>query len=550
VSEVAALVDRLVAQFEGPYDFLRELVQNALDAGSDRAEVVLDVHPGEDADPDEVVFELRVADAGAGMDEAVIDGGLTRLFASTKADDRTMAGGFGIGFVSVFAWQPDAMVVQTGRAGQAWELTFYADRRFDKRPLAEPFEGTTVTLLRRGRASERAQIAEAVRDSLWRWCRFCRLELSFEDVAGGEGPELIQDAPPPPGPLSTVETQADGAIHVAFAVPPEAVLLRRGLVLAQGPAAELLAALQPPPGPTLEHLQVWADSPHLRTTMARDKVLDDAGRAAVLGKIARAIAGLREQLVERTAEAAAEPGPWTRARHDHYAYLHAHLAREREHVGARLGERPLLRDVAGESALSLAQLVALGHPVLWAPVEVEGASAGLLAAARAAGVPVLAADPEDVGWLAPLVEGAGLTLAELGRCCALVREAGEAVEAETEALRAAVEAGLRRAGAGVSLQLCAAGDPPRGGLGIELGRGPEGVLVVWTGQAIAAKSWTRAPLWLDAGDPLLRAASKSHPAEPRAARRALALALRAGLAEAPAPERVAEAIDAGLAPKA
>jgi hypothetical protein len=102
----------------------------------------------------------------------------------------------------------------------------------------------------------------------------------------------------------------------------------------------------------------------------------------------------------------------------------------------------------------------------------------------------------------------------------------------------------------VSLQLCAAGDPPRGGLGIELGRGPEGVLVVWTGQAIAAKSWTRAPLWLDAGDPLLRAASKSHPAEPRAARRALALALRAGLAEAPAPERVAEAIDAGLAPKA
>ncbi|MFY0536583.1 ATP-binding protein [Nannocystis pusilla] len=120
VSGVAALLDRLVAQFEGPYDFLRELVQNALDAGSDRAEVALDVHPGESADPDEVVFELRVADAGAGMDEAIIDGGLTRLFASTKADDRTMAGGFGIGFVSVFAWQPDAVVVQTGRAGEAW----------------------------------------------------------------------------------------------------------------------------------------------------------------------------------------------------------------------------------------------------------------------------------------------------------------------------------------------------------------------------------------------------------------------------------------------
>jgi DNA topoisomerase VI subunit B len=95
VSEVDALLERLVAQFAGPYDFLRELVQNALDAGSDRAEVVLETHTEVGGEADEVVYELRVSDAGRGMDEAVIDGGLTRLFASTKADDRTMAGGYG-----------------------------------------------------------------------------------------------------------------------------------------------------------------------------------------------------------------------------------------------------------------------------------------------------------------------------------------------------------------------------------------------------------------------------------------------------------------------
>ncbi|WP_434420725.1 hypothetical protein [Nannocystis pusilla] len=492
-----------------------------------------------------MVFELRVADAGAGMDEAIIDGGLTRLFASTKADDRTMAGGFGIGFVSVFAWQPDAVVVQTGRAGEAWELTFYADRRFDKRPLSEPLEGTTVTLLRRGRAPERAQIAEAVRDSLWRWCRFCRLELSFEDVAGGEGPELIQDAPAPPGALAAVEDQPDGAIHVAFAVPPEAVLLRRGLVLSQGTAADLLADLQPPPGPTLEHLQVWADSPNLRTTMARDKVVDDPGRAAVLGKIAQAIAGLRERLVERTAEAAAEAGPWTRARHEHYAYLHAHLARERSHLGAALLGRPVLRDLAGERALSLAQLQALARPLLWAPLGAgEAATGRLLAAAAGAGVPVLAAEAGDLEWLDRLVEGTGLTLAELGRGCALVREA----PGEAEALRASVEAGLVSAGAPVRLCVGSgeAGEPPRGGLGIELGRGPAGALVSWTGQPVAAACWRATPLWLDAGEPLLRAAAKSHAAEPRAACRSLALAIRAQLMDAPTPERVAEAIDAAL----
>ena len=154
MSEVDALLERLVAQFAGPYDFLRELVQNALDAGSDRAEVVLETHTEVGGEADEVVYELRVSDAGSGMDEAVIDGGLTRLFASTKADDRTMAGGYGVGFVSVFAWEPEAVVVQTGRGGEAWELVFYPDRRFEKLRLGEPVEGTTVALLRRGFADQ------------------------------------------------------------------------------------------------------------------------------------------------------------------------------------------------------------------------------------------------------------------------------------------------------------------------------------------------------------------------------------------------------------
>lgn len=540
--EVAALLDRLVAQFEGPYDFLRELVQNSLDAGSDRAEVALEVHPGEGEDPDAAVFELRVVDAGCGMDEAILDGGLTRLFASTKADDRTMAGGFGIGFVSVFAWQPDAVVVHTGRAGEAWELTFHADRRFEKRALAEPWEGTTVTLLRRGRAQERAQIAEAVRDSLWRWCRFCRLELSFEDVAGGEGPELIQDAPAPPGALAVVDEHGDGSVHVAFAVPSEAVMLRRGLVLAQGSAVDLLAELTPPPGRTLEHVQVWADSPGLKTTMARDKVVEDAGRAAVLERIGRAIAALRGRLLERTAEAAAEPGPWTRARHEHYAYLHAHLELEREHLAAALPGCKLLRDVAGGRALAPGELA--GRPAVWAAPEPGGArEQALLAAATAAEVPVLAAEAADRGWLAGLVEGTGASLVELSRGCALVREeAGEA-----EPLRALVEAGLVEAGAALRLaigaRIDAEGEPVRGGPGLELGHGPAGVLVLWSGRSLGAAAWRGATLWLDASDPLVRAAGKGFPGEPRAAARAVALAVRAHLEGGPEPERVAEAID-------
>ena len=75
--EVDALLERLVAQFESPYDFLRELVQNALDAGSDRVEVTLDAHPADDGS---CVYELGVADTGRGMDEATIDDAKVTLY--------------------------------------------------------------------------------------------------------------------------------------------------------------------------------------------------------------------------------------------------------------------------------------------------------------------------------------------------------------------------------------------------------------------------------------------------------------------------------------
>ena len=137
-AEVDALLERLVAQFESPYDFLRELVQNAMDAGSDRVEVTLESHPlrqtDPGAEPDELIFELTVLDTGAGMDEAIIDQELTRLFASGKSGDRTMAGGFGIGFVSVFAWEPEPI---------RWISSFWPHRSTARSWRSTGSDGTT-----------------------------------------------------------------------------------------------------------------------------------------------------------------------------------------------------------------------------------------------------------------------------------------------------------------------------------------------------------------------------------------------------------------------
>lgn len=552
--EVQALLTRLIGQFAEPYDFLRELVQNALDAGSDRAEVVLETH---EEGGDEAVFELRVGDAGCGMDEAVIDNGLTRLFASTKADDRTMAGGYGIGFVSVFAWEPEVVVVHTGKGGEAWELVFYPDRRFEKVALQEPVEGTTVTMLRRGQMHERAAVAEAVRDSLWRWCRFCKLEVSFEDVVGGAGPELIEDAPAnDESGLSVVDEQGESQIRVAFAVPASAVLLRRGLILAEGSPGDLLGGALPElradAGRTGEHLQVWVDSPLLRTTMARDKVVEDAGQREVLARVAAAVRGLRERLVVAIEQTAAEPGAWTRERHDRYAYLHAHLTRERKALGDAVRGRMLLRDLAGERALAPAGLAGLlrGRPVVTAGVddgERSEARASALKAASAAGFPVIAAEAADRGWLMELLEGTGTTGTVVGWEHALVRERASQ---EGEGLRAAVERGLVSAGVVVMVRLASGGEGRAGLVGLEL-RGPitqvvkkeeageeaaevkpviEEALVVYAVGPWPESAWKGGTVWI-ADDMLLRAALKAFAVAPWTTATGLTAAVLAALGQ-------------------
>jgi len=570
-SEAQALLGRLVAQFASPYDFLRELVQNSLDAGSDRVEVSLDAIPSEEDVGDSVVYSLSISDTGSGMDEAIIDGGLTRLFATTKADDRTMAGGFGIGFVSVFAWQPEAVLVQTGRTGESWEVLFYgASRNFEKRRLEAPVEGTTVTLLRRGPAREGLQIAEAVRDSLWRWCRYCRLEITFENLCGDDPLELIQDSPASlGGELSVHESAGDHSIRVGFAVPSRAVLLRRGLILAEGSVRELLPGLSETLGAGADHLQVWVDSPSLRTTLARDKVVLDGGHGQTEAKVNAAVAVLRERLIaalvvsaaagartgESTARAEEEKeekeeksdpwgASWGRAEHSRYAFLHGHLAAERQQIGARMAELPLLRERTAERAFTPAELARAldGRPLIYSTSGPSGPDGALLGLARAIGYPVIAGNEGDRPWLAGFSGELGVDLV------CLADALGEVVqvtcEGACERVRAATEAALRDQGSRLKDLRLAIGDfvgerPLPALVATELARGDR-IVVLHSVDALASRA--PATLWIDIDEPLLRVANKAEKATPVAAVLGLAAAI-AGLVGGGEydPEELAEA---------
>ncbi len=535
------LVARLVAQFASPYDFLRELVQNAMDAGSDRVEIALHEHAvaGDDADA-EVVFEIEVVDAGAGMDEAIIDGELTRLFASGKADDRTMAGGFGIGFVSVFAWQPEAVLLHTGRGTEAWELLFGRDRRFEKHRLDEPFEGTTLRLLRTGRRAERAGIAEAVRDSLWRWCRFCPIEISFDDVATGEGPERIHDVPlPSDEALVAVHEIGDTRVRVAFAVPPHAVLLRHGLVLAEGGPAELLPHAAQSIAASFDHLRVWADSPSLRTDIGRDHVIDDAGRVAVERVVVAKVHELRGALIERLVALAGTTASWTAALHQQYAYLHEHLRCERDALGAALDRPAIVRRAGGNAASFGALARAARYGVLaWCEPDAPE-SASWIALCEPAGVPVVLATARCVaGWLGEAAAAVGLGLQHAS--VAVRRAEPQAGAASLVELVATV---LREAKLVGGVRLARMGAEPDALVG--LGVGDTEVAVVGARTVPSARGHT---LWLEERHVLVRAAMVHLPVQPLVSVAAIALAIAASWPgsrdRADELERVRDAIDA------
>lgn len=518
-NEIDGVVQRLVEQFASPYDFLREVVQNSMDAGSDMVDVRLYAHPGDDGASS--VFELEIADAGRGMDEEIIDTQLTRLFSSSKAGDRTMAGGFGIGFVSVFAWRPERLLVQTGRREEAWEVEFFADRRFEKVALDEPLEGTVVRLFRRGHVDERDAIAHQVWDALWRWCRYCGIEITFEDVDIDEEPRAVEANAWPEDAVAQLEsTQGETTLRLAFCSTPAVTLLRHGLVLAEGTIAELFPSLAARLGRTTEHLWIWVDSPRLQTSLAREGVVDDEGKAFIESSLTNLLPQLRQRLleaVEARAGRASTPGEDDPI----FSHLHQHLLREHQALGVDLQRRALLR-AATDNAISVAGLITrarLGVVGVVAPGDADADALDLRVAALKAGVPLLLADwPRDRAWVHAMAEQASCSVGPVRSLCSrieVVSADGDALCSLVRSVFSATDAVPKRLG---YARFVDADQPWLCGVG-------ESAAV--STQSLAWSSVAGESLWLNVEHPLLRHAIEAYTSLPSVADLCLAQAVAA-----------------------
>jgi molecular chaperone HtpG len=214
----SGIVGDVIAQFADPKAFFRELVQNAIDAGSPTVDIKLEY--------DDAGQRMRVSvrDRGEGMTREIIEKQLLVLFRSTKESDRTKIGKFGIGFVSVLAPNPEVVAVHTARDGKRLAMHLYRDlsyELFDAGPATQ--NGTTVEL---EIAVPRDEVDTFVRDSqlsLVRWCRHASVPIELRVRVPGNTATVRIDRPLgiESALVEVRRTTDDDQLAVVVAITPE-----------------------------------------------------------------------------------------------------------------------------------------------------------------------------------------------------------------------------------------------------------------------------------------------------------------------------------------
>ncbi len=282
--EAGDTLENLVNQFTDPYACLRELIQNSMDAGSASIDIWFEFKPSET--PGQGIMIIHIDDTGEGMTRRVIDTKLTQLFSSSKENDLTKVGKFGIGFVSVFALDPNAVIVDTGKDGEYWRLIFREDRKFDRIILPTPVEGTQVQIVKVVTEAEFEKAKKRSLETIQYWCKHVDSEITVEGSVVNEEFRLGHT-------YEYIHKGNDTEIVVApsDAAEPFFGFYNRGLTLREGEKEYL-------PGVAFK-----VSSRYLEHTLTRDNVLTDKNYDKAMALLAEIVNGpFRKQLFEKAAK--------------------------------------------------------------------------------------------------------------------------------------------------------------------------------------------------------------------------------------------------------
>jgi hypothetical protein len=336
--DLEAVWSDLIEQFSEPLSCLRELVQNAIDANSGEVEIDFDYESVRADGGGQGKMVLHVRDFGEGMDRDLIEGRLTELFSSGKDEDYTKIGRFGIGFVSVFALEPEVVCLDTGRSGEYWRVLFDGEGNFELLSLEHPVEGTHVRIVKPMSRADFTAMRGRSRDVVQYWCKHARIPVRVggEDIR--EPFEVEAEC--------TATYREEGTRIVAGlteSTSPSYGYYNRGLTLEEGEDG-------PFPFVTFK-----IDSRYLEHTLTRDRVVEDENFHKAHERLEDLIdRELPARLMEQLEEATGRPPS---ARHDRLVDL---LARYLRRYGEPPGEwrkRPVV-PAGGGGAMTIEELLA------------------------------------------------------------------------------------------------------------------------------------------------------------------------------------------------
>jgi hypothetical protein len=355
-----------------PWVFVRELLQNARDAGATRVRFSIAVRE------DHTV--LSCSDDGEGMSFEHARRFLFSLYASSKEGDATQVGRFGVGFWSVLRFEPSRIVVRSGAAGgEPWEIALDGDLRSARHTTPSPLRGTQVVLERPGIDPS---LARRVRDAAAQNARFLtRRGAPGVPVAIDVDGECVNAPFELPAPSAAFSRGGVRGV-VALGVAPRVELFSRGLRVRSAAALDDLlsnaehtrhARVRFPELPGALAPQALLEAPDVELLLSRSDAREDRS----LRRLVRLAHAELARLVDRQLAAVRPPGLGERIA----GWWHA-----------RVGDSLLPRLVL---AAGVGVLLALGSArILWGPVPppLPGGHDGALAA-----VPAPAAEEPATG---------------------------------------------------------------------------------------------------------------------------------------------------------
>lgn len=277
--DVVGLLAALTEQFPEPLLCVRELIQNAADAGARRIEVDVSF------DRLRSLVRLSVRDDGHGMGAEDVEGYLVIGRSDKGPGER---GRFGIGKLSPYAMGIDRMVVDTCDGRERHHLEFRPDGSGEVEQRSVGPRGTVVKVFK---ACDSREEAESLSDRLFslvkETCGSLTIPLDVNGVSVNQDVVL-------PTPYAVRFEGAAGQGVLGVGGEPVRTLMGGGIVLEMG---------APVLGPELSYI---LDAPQLSPTLSRnavrrDKAFDELLRLAQsnLPHLVSACAQVLRQRVER-----------------------------------------------------------------------------------------------------------------------------------------------------------------------------------------------------------------------------------------------------------